>query len=487
MPIDQTLRGLALEIDASLDPVPEAQPLLEYRFIDLASTQTILARIKGVPQPNGRGQLAFETNAGATATTQRMVIDHNGNVGIGTENPGARLDVAGDAKFSGPLSVQGALRVEGVAQVAGDLSVTGKLTAASFAGDGGELSNVRPRNDSVGGAQLASDPESLSKVSGGKIIVKGDRVGVGMQNPDGDCVFAVGARMKVHQGDSNSAGIWFAQKGADLHASAFVGMADDNTIGFYGHGVGWGLKMRGDDGSVTLAGALSVGGKVSLASLGVSGEIRVAGRDPVIGGEALRSTFGRRRSGGSFALRQTFHDVDINGEVHCNKITTPAGKGFKIDHPLDPENRNLYHWCVESPDIMNIYNGNVITDVRGKATVVLPEYFEALNEDFRYQLTVIGQTSVATVEREIENNTFTIRTDKPEVKVSWQVTGRRQDPAIRANPLPVEEEKRGTERGFVAYPQNRKQNKFSLTGFDSGQVIVKTEEGCEHPLPVAYS
>ena len=119
MPIDQTLRGLALEIDASLDPAPEAQPLLEYRFIDLASTQTILARIKGVPQPNGRGQLAFETNAGATATTQRMVIDHNGNVGIGTESPGARLDVAGDAKFSGPLSVQGALRVEGVAQVAG--------------------------------------------------------------------------------------------------------------------------------------------------------------------------------------------------------------------------------------------------------------------------------------------------------------------------------------------------------------------------------
>ena len=55
---------------------------------------------------------------------------------------------------------------------------------------------------------------------------------------------------------------------------------------------------------------------------------------------------------------------------------------------------------------MNIYNGNVTTDVDGKATVVLPEYFEALNGDFRYQLTVIGKTSVATVEREIENNTF---------------------------------------------------------------------------------
>ena len=76
-----------------LDPAPETQPLLEYRFIDLASTQTILARIKGIPQPNGGGQLAFETNAGAAATTQRMLIDNNGNVGIGTASPGARLDV----------------------------------------------------------------------------------------------------------------------------------------------------------------------------------------------------------------------------------------------------------------------------------------------------------------------------------------------------------------------------------------------------------
>ena len=92
---------------------PEAHPLLEYRFIDLASTQTILARIKGIPQPNGGGQLAFETNAGAAATSQRMLIDHDGNVGIGTGNPGASLDVAGDARFSGPLSVQGALKVEG--------------------------------------------------------------------------------------------------------------------------------------------------------------------------------------------------------------------------------------------------------------------------------------------------------------------------------------------------------------------------------------
>ena len=64
MPIDQTLRGLALEIDASVDPAPEAQPLLEYRFIDLASTQTILARIKGVPILDWRRRVGFRNERG---------------------------------------------------------------------------------------------------------------------------------------------------------------------------------------------------------------------------------------------------------------------------------------------------------------------------------------------------------------------------------------------------------------------------------------
>jgi hypothetical protein len=54
---------------------------------------------------------------------------------------------------------------------------------------------------------------------------------------------------------------------------------------------------------------------------------------------------------------------------------------------------------------------------------------------------------------EITGNQFTIKTDKPNVKVSWQVTGIRQDAFANANRIPVEEEKSAEERGKYLYPK----------------------------------
>ncbi len=143
----------------------------------------------------------------------------------------------------------------------------------------------------------------------------------------------------------------------------------------------------------------------------------------------------------------------FDGDVNVHGTLRASAKSFVIDHPLDPANRYLCHSSVESPDTMNVYNGNIITDAEGRATVVLPDYFEALNSDFRYQLTAIGTTTLAAVEREIENNTFTIKTAQPNAKVSWQVTGIRQDAAAKAYRLPVEQEKPETERGLFLHPE----------------------------------
>ncbi|MGO9273630.1 MAG: hypothetical protein ACLQOO_25895 [Terriglobia bacterium] len=133
-------------------------------------------------------------------------------------------------------------------------------------------------------------------------------------------------------------------------------------------------------------------------------------------------------------------NVQVDGTLNAQTITAHT-KNFKIDDPLDPDHKFLYHASVESSEMMNMYTGNVTTDARGDAVVELPAWFEALNRDFRYQLTVIGQFAQAIVAQEIQNSRFTIKTDKAKVKVSWQVTGVRHDAYAQAHPLQVEVDK----------------------------------------------
>jgi hypothetical protein len=157
------------------------------------------------------------------------------------------------------------------------------------------------------------------------------------------------------------------------------------------------------------------------------------------------------QNGGYFSVDGNAN-VSFSGNLHVGGNLSKSSGTFKIDHPLDPANKYLSHSFVESPDMMNIYNGNIVTDRHGLATVELPSYFEALNQDFRYQLTVIGQFAQAIVVREIRENHFTIKTNKPAVKVSWQVTGIRHDAYADAHRIQVEEDK-GKERGTYLHPE----------------------------------
>ena len=140
------------------------------------------------------------------------------------------------------------------------------------------------------------------------------------------------------------------------------------------------------------------------------------------------------------------------GSVVVEGTLFKSAGSFRIDHPLDPANKFLSHSFVESPDMKNIYDGNVTTDATGSAIVTLPAYFEALNRDYRYQLTVLGQFAQVIISREIAGNSFEIHTDKPGVKVSWQVTGIRQDAYARANPIVPEEFKPAEQQGMYLFP-----------------------------------
>jgi trimeric autotransporter adhesin len=96
--------------------------------------------------------------------------------------------------------------------------------------------------------------------------------------------------------------------------------------------------------------------------------------------------------------------------------------------------------------MMNLYNGVAVLDDRGEAEVKLPEYFEALNQDFRYQLTPIGGYAPVYVAREIKGNSFRIAGGVAGLKVSWQVTGIRHDAYANEHRIPVESEKPASER-----------------------------------------
>jgi hypothetical protein len=212
-----------------------------------------------------------------------------------------------------------------------------------------------------------------------------------------------------------------------------------------------GVGVQGTSPSIGVQGLSQncLGTTCTLAA-GVGGEF-MAGT----GGMLLKGLSG---TGAPAAATQVFSvDAAGNGTFAGNlnvtgKLTKGSGS-FKIDDPLDPEHKFLSHSFVESPDMMNVYNGNITTDRHGLATITLPDYFEALNRDFRYQLTVIGQFAQAIVSREIAGNRFVIRTSRPGVKVSWQVTGIRQDAYANANRIPVEENKSETERGYYLHPE----------------------------------
>jgi hypothetical protein len=218
-----------------------------------------------------------------------------------------------------------------------------------------------------------------------------------------------------------------------LSNGASVFSVDRSGNGIYKGGVTVGNLILGPSTGIVLQAMNTAGANVSLATPSF-----------------LVSAFSN--SGDAFNVDYK-GNVTVVGNLSVGGTLSKGGGSFKIDHPLDPANKYLYHSFVESPDMMDVYNGNVVTNRRGLATIILPDYFEALNRDFRYQLTVIGQFAQAIVRKKIDKNRFVIETSKPGVEVSWQVTGIRHDAYADAYRIPVEEQKSPKEQGRYLHPE----------------------------------
>jgi hypothetical protein len=350
--------------------------------------------------------------------------DGRGVYGKADAETGANYGVYGESDSEDGTGIYG----KADALTGANYGVCGESNSETGTGVYGKADAVTGANYGVYGE---SDSEDGTGVYGEASAATGSNYGVYGQSesPDGTGVYgysspAVGQGYGVYgetQGD-NGVGV--------------CGVASATT------GMGNGVLGISDTGS----GVLGVG--VANGVYGVSGATGGVGVRGVATGTSGTNfgVYGDTYSAGGYAGY-------FYGRVHVAGLLSKAAGSFKIDHPLDPQNKYLSHSFVESPDMMNVYNGNVTTDGHGYAVVTLPEWFQTLNRDFRYQLTVIGQFAQAIVAEEIHDNAFVIETDEPFVKVSWQVTGIRHDPYAKQHPIVVEEDKPESERGTYLHPE----------------------------------
>ncbi|WP_435355354.1 hypothetical protein [Emticicia sp. SJ17W-69] len=448
--------------------------------IDAFNGDAALRFIKaGVQQWNIRNRPAdnyleiFELNGGGS----RVVIqDATGNFGIGeTTNPTYKLDVLHGGSTGIRSRSSSSFSVVDIDAASGD-------AALRFAKAGVNQWNVRNRP--------ADDYFEIFELGGGgsRVVVQdgSGNVGIGETvNPTYKLDVLHGGATGIRSRSSSTfslididaangdAALRFAKAGVNQW-NVRNRPADDYFEIFELGGGGSRLVVQDGTGNVGIGETTSPSYKLDVlhgGSTGIrsrsSGSFSVVDIDAASGDAALRfakagvNQWNIRNNPANDNLQifelggggERMRIENGTGNVVITGNLSKGGGSFKIDHPIEPENKYLYHSFVESPDMMNIYNGNIVTDASGKATVKLPDYFEALNMEYRYQLTVIGSFAQAIVEREVAENTFEIATNKPNVKVSWQVTGIRQDAFAKGNRIPNVEEKESYNKGKYLHPR----------------------------------
>ncbi|HNS12874.1 MAG TPA: hypothetical protein PKM97_09705 [Bacteroidia bacterium] len=379
-----------------------------------------------------------------------------GNVGIGTSTPTHRLDVqhASPAPNTGilnvtatqsPLSYSDAYAVYGANDV-DDWHGIGGVFRGGYQGVSGTVEPTGSQyyhglyGSTFGGSGTNIGAFGYSDQVG--VYGGGTGSGTGRTSYYGssflECIGVEGSG----QVNSTTNGISYGVVG-----TATSGGSKNNT-GIFGYARGamgtnarnWGVLGVSDD-PTSATGLLGISDPGSAGSNGhgIEGDV-LSGADQVaIFGYTVGSTV-----------------ADYAGYFLGNIYATSASSGikaFKIDYPLDPENKYLIHSSVESNEMLNMYSGNITTDAQGYAVVLLPEYFETLNKDFRYQFTCINEFAQAIVGEKIHNNQFTIRTDKPNVEVSWMVTGVRHDPLANKYRIQDLVDKPESEKGTYLTPE----------------------------------
>ncbi|MBS1715293.1 MAG: hypothetical protein JST30_13245 [Armatimonadetes bacterium] len=386
----------------------------------------------------------------------RLTVDTSGYIGIGTTAPTSTLDVNGTATLGGLLVPAGA--------GSGKVLTSDDFGNATWQNPGGFAlpyagssavpgAGVFEVTNGADGPGWALRGHSSSTTGGQGIGVYGSAVsGYGLWGETTDPVAAY------------SSGVW-GQSASTVNGRGVTGYASATSGTAYGvlgqsdstHGAGiFGYAPFSATTGTTSAGVL--GRSDAQYGTGVLGEGTSYG---VMGRGIGKSTgvYGYIDEGETWfpgaIMGQFSTDGSGNAFMGIGRVVATGTKSFLIDHPLDPANAVLLHYCTESPEPLNSYRGTVRTDARGFATVDLPKYFDAINADPTVQLTVVdgGEEFVLVkLVRRPQNGTFTIRSSRPAVEVDWRVEARRNDAYVRKFGAPVEVEKTGLDRGRYLMP-----------------------------------
>lgn len=404
--------------------------------------------------------LVFKTAAIDATPTERMRITPTGQVGIGTKTPVTRLDV----RTNGGTGIRGVTRgagngVIGQSSHPDGTGIRGLHTATTGTTPGvlGQTDSTADNATAVHGVVTPAAPGSASAgVLGTNNGTGGWGMGVwGVHAGNGIGVLGQAQTGTGVQGSSHWTGVYGyagASGGVGVNGNAPNGTgvrAHGSTFGVAASSyAGTGVRATGIGNGVHASGQIGVlGDGASNSGAGCYGTGWVGVQGVATG--ATDSQGVRGEDGGS----GTRWAGVFMGKVGVFGTLSKSAGSFVIDHPLDPENKTLSHSFVESPDMKNVYDGVVTLDDHGRAEVTLPAYFEALNRDYRYQLTCLGAHAPVYIARKITDSSFEIAGGTAGLEVSWQVTGIRQDAYAKAHPIIVEQDKDRRDRGRYLTPE----------------------------------
>ncbi|HTZ95167.1 MAG TPA: hypothetical protein VMB18_02140 [Terriglobales bacterium] len=426
------------------------------------ATQNFASKTKGYnSNPINLESSAF--NSGTNTYTLNHFQWQAEPVGNNTTSPGATLNLLYGQDPAAPTETGLSLNSKGVFTFSAGQTFpgAGTVTSVGFSAPSSDFTVSGSPITKSGTLSLAWKVAPTNADTANAIVKRDSTGSFSAGQISGATLASTAALYGLNQNDSAFApGV----QGEAPEGIGVYGLSEGN-IGVYGNGAYIGVNgvtpdgygVWGDSGTTWGVYGHSNTGQGIVGEAGTNdgegfGPDGVDGVSHFSGGSGLAG-FNFSSGDGVYATSDSGYAGYFAGDVHVNGNLSKNGGSFKIDHPLDPANKYLYHSFVESPDMMNIYNGNAVLDAKGEATIQLPDWFETLNRDFRYQLTSIGGFAPVYIAQKVQNNSFKIAGGKQGMEVSWQVTGIRQDKWANAHRIPVEQKKDARERGYYLNPE----------------------------------